>query len=461
LGELRQSGYRARGVREEIRLNLLSKLRSGQRLFTGLHGYDDTVIPAIENALLSGQDLLFLGERGQGKTRLIRALVELLDEWMPEIQGSEIHDDPFAPVSAYGRTLLAQNGDETRIAWVHRSERYGEKLATPDVSTADLIGDVDPMKVVEGRSLADEQTMHFGLLPRTNRGIFCINELPDLSEKIQVALFNVMEERDVQIKGYRVRLPLDLLVVASANPEDYTSRGRIVTPLKDRYAAQIRTHYPPTREIELAVVEQEAHVAGIEGVQIFVPPFMKRLITEITFQARTSPDVSQASGVSVRLSISNYETLIANSLRRAMRHGDGQAVPRISDLSALRSSIMGKLEFEYAATSRSEDEILEELVKRATKTVFDQVASEHGAFKPIVEAFNQGWMVEITDMTPPKEFVEGMDKIQGLRAAALELSGGDAAPRVASAIEFILEGLHLSNQLNKNVTERGSVYGVK
>jgi magnesium chelatase subunit I len=461
LGELRQSGYRARGVREEIRLNLLAKLRSGQRLFVGLHGYDDTVIPAIENALLSGQDLLFLGERGQGKTRLIRALVELLDEWMPEIQGSEIHDDPFAPVSAYGRTLLAQHGDETRIAWVHRSERYGEKLATPDVSTADLIGDVDPMKVVEGRSLADEQTMHFGLLPRTNRGIFCINELPDLSEKIQVALFNVMEERDVQIKGYRVRLPLDLLVVASANPEDYTSRGRIVTPLKDRYAAQIRTHYPPTREIELAVVEQEAHVAGIEGVQIFVPPFMKRLITEITFQARTSPDVSQASGVSVRLSISNYETLIANSLRRAMRHGDGQAVPRISDLTALRSSIMGKLEFEYAATSRSEDEILEELVKRATKTVFDAVASEHGAFKPIVEAFNQGWMVEITDMTPPKEFVEGMDKIQGLRAAALELSGGDAAPRVASAIEFILEGLHLSNQLNKNVTERGSMYGVK
>jgi magnesium chelatase subunit I len=459
--ELKQSGYRARSLREEIRVNLLGKLRAGQALFTGIHGYDDTVIPAIENALLCGQDLLFLGERGQGKSRLIRSLVDLLDEWMPEIAGSEIHDDPYAPVSHYGKAMLVQHGDATEIGWVHRSDRFGEKLATPDVSTADLIGDVDPMKVVEGRSLSDELTIHFGLLPRTNRGIFCINELPDLTEKIQVALFNVMEERDVQIKGYRVRLPLDILVVASANPEDYTSRGRIVTPLKDRYAAQIRTHYPPTREIELAVVEQEAHVAGIEGVQVFVPPFMKKLVTEITFQARTSPDVSQASGVSVRLSISNYETLIANALRRAMRHGDGQAVPRISDLGALRASTTGKIEFEYAANNRSEDEIVGELVKRATKIVFDAVAGDIAVYKPIVEAFNKGWMVEITDMTPPKEFVEGMDKIGGLRAAALKLAGGDSAPRVASAIELILEGLHLSNKLNKTASERGAVYGNK
>ncbi|HEY5933242.1 MAG TPA: sigma 54-interacting transcriptional regulator, partial [Kofleriaceae bacterium] len=427
LGELKHAGYRSRSVREEIRVNLLAKLRAGKRLFPGLHGYDDTVIPAIENALLSGQDLLFLGERGQGKSRLIRALTELLDEWMPEVAGSELHDDPLAPVSAYAKALVAKHGDATEIGWVHRDDRYGEKLATPDVSTADLIGDVDPMKVVEGRALSDEQTMHFGLLPRTNRGIFCINELPDLTEKIQVALFNVMEERDVQIKGYRVRLPLDILIVASANPEDYTSRGRIVTPLKDRYAAQIRTHYPPTREIELAVVEQEAHVAGIEGVQIFVPSFMKKLITEITFQARTSPDVSQTSGVSVRLTISNYETLIANSLRRAMRHGDGQAVPRVSDLSSLRSSIQGKLELEYAASNRSETEILDELVKRATKVVFDALVPDVNLYKPIVEAFNQGWMVEVSDMTPPKEFLEGMDKIEGLRAAALKISEGDGA----------------------------------
>jgi magnesium chelatase subunit I len=301
--------------------------------------------------------------------------------------------------------------------------------------------------------------MHFGLLPRTNRGVFCINELPDLTEKIQVALFNVMEERDVQIKGYRVRLPLDVLLVASANPEDYTSRGRIVTPLKDRYAAQIRTHYPSTREIELAIVDQEAKVLGIEGVEIMVPPFMRQIIAEITFQARISPDVSQSSGVSVRLSIANYETLVANALRRALRHGDGQAVPRVSDLSALRSSIQGKLEFEYAASSRSEDEIVAELVRRATKLVFDQVSGDQARYKPITDAFDKGWMVEVDDMTPPKEFVEGMDKIEGLRKAALELAGGDSAPRMASAIEFILEGLHLSNRLNKKENDRSSVYG--
>ncbi len=459
LGQLKESGYRPRTTREEIRLNLLAKLRNKDALFPGIHGYDDTVIPAVENALLCGQDLLFLGERGQGKSRLIRCLTELLDEWAPEIAGSEIHDDPFAPVSAYGKDMIAKHGDDTEIHWIHRSDRYGEKLATPDTSTADLIGDVDPMKVVEGRSLSDELTMHFGLMPRTNRGIFCINELPDLTEKIQVALFNVMEERDIQIKGYRVRLPLDILIVASANPEDYTSRGRIVTPLKDRYAAQIRTHYPKTRELELEVVEQEAHVAGIEGVEVYVPEFMRRIIAEITFQARTSPDVSQASGVSVRLSIANYETLIANALRRAMRHGDGQAVPRISDLRALATSILGKVEFEYAASNRGEDEIVDELVKRAVKTVFDQMAEDLAVYDPIVDAFNQGWMVEITDMSSPREFVEGMDKIEGLSDAAGKLAGGDSPPKMASAIEFILEGLHLSNKLNKNVTERGAAYG--
>ncbi|MDH5674792.1 MAG: sigma 54-interacting transcriptional regulator [Myxococcales bacterium] len=458
-GELKQAGYRQRGVREEIRLNLLSSLRSRKPLFSGIHGYEDSVIPAIENALLCGQDLLFLGERGQGKSRLIRALVQLLDEWVPEVAGSEVHDDPFAPVSAYGKTAILQHGDDTEIHWVHRDERFGEKLATPDVSTADLIGDVDPMKVVEGRSLSDELTMHFGLLPRTNRGIFCINELPDLTEKIQVALFNVMEERDVQIKGYRVRLPLDVVVVASANPEDYTSRGRIVTPLKDRYAAQIRTHYPKTRELELEIVEQEAEVAGVEGIETFIPDFMKRIVAELTFQARTSPDISQASGVSVRLSIANYETLAANALRRALYNGDGQAVPRISDLGALNASIAGKLEFEYAASSRSEGEIIEELLKRATRTVFDQLADSPEVYQPIVDAFNQGWMVEITDMTPAREFVEGMDKIGGLREAAMKLAGGDSPARLSSAIEFIFEGLHLSNKLNKTSTEQGAMYG--
>lgn len=460
-GELKEAGYRPRSVREELRINLLRKLRASEPLFPGIHGYEDTVLPAIENALLSGQDLLFLGERGQGKSRLIHGLIELLDEWLPEVRGSEIHDDPFAPVSQYAKALLAEHGPDTPIAWVHRSERFGEKLATPDVSTADLIGDVDPMKVVEGRSLGDELTMHFGLLPRTNRGIFCINELPDLSEKIQVALFNVMEERDVQIKGYRVRLPLDLLIVASANPEDYTSRGRIVTPLKDRYAAQIRTHYPRTRELELRVVEQEAEVAAVEGVRVFIPEPMKQIAAEITLQARSSPDVSHASGVSVRMSIANYETLAANALRRAMRHGDGEAVPRVSDLRALSASMRGKLELELAASHRNEEEILSELCKRATKIVFDAIAGDLSAYKSIVAAFDKGWMVEVTDMTPAREFVAGMDKIEGLRAAALRLAGGDSAPRIASAIELIFEGLHLSNKLNKKLSEHGVVYGHK
>ena len=460
-GELKEAGYRPRSVREEIRLNLLRKLRAAEPLFPGIHGYEDTVLPAIENALLSGQDLLFLGERGQGKSRLIRSLVELLDEWMPEVKGSEIHDDPFAPVSRYAASLLAEKGPATPIAWVHRRERFGEKLATPDVSTADLIGDVDPMKVVEGRSLGDELTMHFGLLPRTNRGIFCINELPDLSEKIQVALFNVMEERDVQIKGYRVRLPLDVLIVASANPEDYTSRGRIVTPLKDRYAAQIRTHYPRTRALELRVVEQEAQVAAIEGVHTFIPEHMKQIVAEVTLQARSSPDVSHASGVSVRMSIANYETLAANALRRALRHGDGEAVPRVSDLRALAASMRGKLEFEMAVNHKNEEEIVSELSRRATKVVFDAVAGDLGAYKSILTAFDKGWMVEVTDMTPAKEFVAGMDQIEGLRAAALRLAGGDSAPRIASAIELIFEGLHLSNKLNKKLSEQGVVYGHK
>lgn len=460
-GELKEAGYRPRSLREEIRHNLLRKLRAPGPLFPGIHGYGDTVLPAIENALLSGQDLLFLGERGQGKSRLIRGLIELLDEWMPEVSGSEIHDDPFAPVSQYAKKLVAERGPATPIAWVRRSDRFGEKLATPDVSTADLIGDVDPMKVVEGRSLGDELTMHFGLLPRTNRGIFCINELPDLSEKIQVALFNVMEERDVQIKGYRVRLPLDVLIVASANPEDYTSRGRIVTPLKDRYAAQIRTHYPRTRELELRVVEQEAQIAAAPEVSIFIPEFMRQIVAELTLQARSSPDVSQASGVSVRMSIANYETLAANALRRALRHGDTEAVPRISDLRALVASTRGKLELELAADHKNEEEIVNELSKRATKVVFDAVAGDLSAYKSILAAFDKGWMVEVSDMTPAKEFVSGMDQIEGLRAAASRLAGGDSAPRIAAAIELIFEGLHLGNKLNKKLSEQGAVYGHK
>jgi magnesium chelatase subunit I len=456
-GALRRSGWRSRPLRAEVRENLLERLRAARPLFEGILGYDDTVVPAVENALLCGHDLIFLGERGQAKTRMIRQLVGLLDEWMPIVAGSEIHDDPFAPVSAYARRLVAERGDDTPITWVHRDDRYVEKLATPDVSIADLIGDVDPVRVAEGRSLGDELTIHFGLLPRTNRGIFCINELPDLTEKVQVGLFNVMQERDVQVKGYRVRLPLDVLVVASANPEDYTSRGRIITPLKDRYAAQVRTHYPPHRELELAVALQEARLPAAPGIAVDVPRFLQDLVAEITFQARSSPDVNQGSGVSVRMTIANYETLVANALRRALACDESEAVPRITDLDALHASTAGKLELEYAGQERSEADVVRGLVRRATKEVFDARVPLEG-IAAVAEAFEQGWQVEVSAQMPSAEYLEGLDAIPGLRAAAAELAGGDSPARLASAIEFVLEGLHLANRLNKTEAEGRARY---
>jgi len=450
LGELRASGYQQRTLRQELRSNLETRLRKHEALFPGIYGYEESVVPAVENALLCGHDLIFLGERGQGKTRMIRALVALLDEWIPVVKGSEVHDDPFAPISAPIRALVAEQGDATEIDWLHRDDRYVEKLATPDVSIADLIGDIDPIKVAEGRYLSDEYTIHFGLLPRAHRSIFCINELPDLTEKVQVGLFNVMEERDVQVKGYSVRLPLDVLVVASANPEDYTSRGRIITPLKDRYAAQVRTHYPQTRELELEIVDQEAEVPEIEGLETAVPEFMREIIGQVTFEGRKSPDVSQASGVSVRMTISNYETIVASAIRRALRSGESEAVPRISDLGAVFASTTGKLELEYAGNEKSEDEVIEELLKRAARVVFDARVPLEG-MASVIEAFDAGWQVEVGAEMSSIDYLEGLDEIAGLRDAAAALAGGDSPARMASAIEFILEGLHLSNRLNKAV----------
>jgi len=458
LGELRAAGARPRPLRAEIRANLLAKLREGQPLFPGILGYDDSVIPAVENALLCGHDLIFLGERGQAKSRMMRALLALLDEWVPEVAGSEIHDDPFVPVSAFAKRVVAEQGDATQLAWVHRDERYAEKLATPDVTIADLIGDVDPIKVAQGRSLGDELTIHFGLLPRTHRGIFCINELPDLTEKVQVGLFNVMQERDVQIKGYNVRLPLDVLVVASANPEDYTSRGRIITPLKDRYAAQVRTHYPATRALELAIVEQEARLPEAPDLRLFVPAFMAAIVAEVTLQARQSPDVNQSSGVSVRMSIANYETLGANALRRALALGESEAVPRVTDLEALVTSTCGKLELEYAGEERSEGEVVRGLLRRAVRGVFDELVPLEG-MASVIDSFHQGWKVEIAADMRAADYLDGLDEIRGLRDAAAQLAGGDSPERLASAIEFLLEGLHLSNRLNKSETERGARYG--
>lgn len=458
LGELREAGHAFRTLRDELQQNLRRHLREDVPLFSDIRGYEDTVVPAVENALLSGHDMIFLGERGQAKTRMIRSLVGLLEEWVPYVAGSEIHDDPFAPVSAFAREQVEQKGDATEVAWLHRDQRYVEKLATPDVSIGDLIGDVDPIKVAEGRHLSDEYTIHFGLLPRSNRCIFCINELPDLTEKVQVGLFNVMEERDIQVKGYRVRMPLDVLVVASANPEDYTSRGRIITPLKDRYAAQIRTHYPAERATEIAIVRQEAELAEADGVEVFVPDYMEEIVGEITFQARSSPDVSQSSGVSVRMSIANYETLVASAVRRALKNGEAEAVPRISDLDALHASTTGKIELEYAGVERSEAELLEGMARRAANVVFEDVALPD-ELDSVVKAFDEGWQVEVSAEMPAADYLVGLDEIDGLRAAAERVAGGDSPGRMAAAIEFLLEGLHLANRLNKDATTEGVRYG--
>jgi len=457
LGELRESGYVNRSVRQELRDNLLRRLRAGEPLFPGLIGYDETVIPAVEHALLAGHDMIFLGERGQGKSRMIRLLIELLDEWAPVVEGSELNDDPLNPISRFALHQIEKLGDSTPVVWLSRDQRYGEKLATPDVTIADLLGEIDPIKVAEGRYLADEATIHYGLIRRTNRGIFCVNELPDLAERVQVGLFNVLEERDFQVKGFKVRLPLDVLVVASANPEDYTRRGRIITPLKDRYQAQIRTHYPATRQLEISIMEQEAKRSALSQQPFFVPEFMKQILAELTFQARDSPDVSQASGVSVRTSIANLETLIAAAERRALCEAEAEAVPRISDLSALVSSMLGKLELEYASGELPEEEIFDRLVRRAVKIVFDEYICLDD-LQPLIESFEEGWKVEVGPMLPSREYVEGLENIRGVPEAVEKLEVGTTPDHVASALEFLLEGLHLSNKLNKDVQGRRILY---
>ena len=448
LGALRDSGYQSRTVREEMRANLIAKIRRGDELFPGVVGYDQTVIPQIENAILSGQDIIFLGERGQAKTRLARSLVNLLDAAIPIVAGSEINDDPFAPVSKFARDLIAERGDETPIEWIGRDRRYGEKLATPDTTIADLIGEVDPIKVAEGRYLSDELTISYGLIPRTNRGIFTMNELPDLAERIQVGLLNIMEERDVQIRGYKIRLPLDVMVVASANPEDYTNRGRIITPLKDRYGSQIRTHYPETVELEIDIMDQERSVFETDGVEMAIPLFMKEIVAELTHLARRSNDVSQRSGVSVRMSVANYENLVSNATRRGIRLGEKQVAPRISDLAGLLASTTGKIELEGLGEVR-EDQIVDRLVQNAVSTTFTRHFSVR-EFERLVLAFDNGLSVESSDLMPSLDYVHQLSHIDGMKEAVAKLDVGGNPAAVASAIEFVLEGLHLNRRLNKD-----------
>jgi magnesium chelatase subunit I len=457
LGDLRSSGWESVPVKEELRRGAVAKIRAGEPLFPGVLGYDETVLPQLENALLAGHDVIFLGERGQAKTRMIRSLVGLLDEWLPIVAGSEINDDPYEPVSAHARQLVEEHGDATPIAWVHRDQRFGEKLATPDTSIADLIGEVDPIKVAEGRYLSDELTLHYGLVPRTNRGIFAINELPDLAERIQVGLLNVLEERDVQVRGYKVRLPLDVYLVASANPEDYTNRGRIITPLKDRFGAQIRTHYPLDIETEVAIADQEASPFVAPGLRVSMPPFLSDVIVTLSHLARQSPHVNQRSGVSVRLTVSNRETLIANAARRALRLGETDVVPRVADLEALASSTQGKIEIESVDEGR-DGQIVENLVKGAVLTVFRE-RLPIDRLRPVLEAFEGGEIVHTGDDTPAAEEASLVERIPALREPVLELTGGDESPAaIASAVEFVLEGLHLSKRLNKDAGAGKATY---
>jgi len=449
LGDLKRSGYRVVPVREEMRRNLLGRIGRQEAILPGIIGYEDSVVPEIENAILSGHHMVFLGERGQAKSRLIRSLVGLLDPFVAVVDGCPINDSPFEPLCAACRRRLTTEGDALPVAWLRREDRYGEKLATPDVSMADLIGEVDPIKVAEGRYLADEETIHFGIVPRTNRGIFAINELPDLTEKVQVGLFNLMEEKDVQIKGYKIRLPLDVVIVASANPEDYTSRGRIITPLKDRFDVQIRTHYPRTIEDEIAIMEQEVPVLDRHARDLRVPAFMKEIVAQLTFEARASNEINQASGVSVRVTINNYESLIANAEKRAVRTSEREIVPRLTDLPSLLASTAGKIELEYAGEDKKDEDLVDRLISRAVLKIWDKYLKVD-ALKKIIEHFEAGWGVEVSDQMRAEEYLEGIRQIPGLREGVALLGSFESPALMAAAIEFVLEGLHLHQKLNKD-----------
>ena len=448
--ELRNSDYKPLSVKQEMRKNLIARIQKGETHFPGIIGFEETVLPHLENAILSGQDVIFLGERGQAKSRLIRSLVTLLDDEMPIIAGCEINDNPFAPICRRCRDLIDADSHHTEIEWVDRERRYGEKLATPDITIADLIGEVDPIRVAEGRYLSDELTIHYGLVPRHNRGIFCINELPDLVERIQVGLLNIMEERDVQIRGYRVRMPLDVLIVASANPEDYTNRGRIITPLKDRYGAQIRTHYPKNTEAEIEIMEQERSRFEEDDTErtVNVPQYMKEIVAEITRLARRSPDINQRSGVSVRASIADYESLLANAMRRAIRLGEKEVVPRVSDLPYVLPALSGKIEFETVDDGR-EEQIVERLIQGAVLAVFNHYFSL-GELEPTVARFKAGYAVEVSDLTPTADYLKLNKETEGLDTAVEKLGAKKNGPLIASAVEFVLEGLHLNKRLNKD-----------
>jgi len=451
VAELRASGHVQSSLREEIQRNLLAALAEGRDPWPGIHGFDRTVIPQLERALIAGHDVVLLGERGQGKTRLLRTLSGLLDEWTPVIAGSELGEHPYDPITAESRRRATELGDSLPIAWKHRSERYSEKLATPDTSVADLIGDVDPMRVAEGRRLGDPETIHFGLIPRSHRGIVAINELPDLAERIQVAMLNVMEERDIQIRGYVLRLPLDVLVVASANPEDYTNRGRIITPLKDRFGAEIRTHYPLELDDEVAVIQQEAKLVAD------LPEPLLEILARFTRQLRTSPAVNQRSGVSARFAIAGAETIAAAARHRATLRGEDEAVARVVDLESAVDVLGGKIEFESGEEGRERD-ILDHLLRMATAETVRELYRGID-LGPLVAALDGSVTVTTGEQITAAEFVETLPHLNGTYDAVAERFGASTAGERASAIELALEGLYLARRISKDSGDGETIYG--
>ena len=461
LGALRSSNFSEaqlanRSVKDELRNNLICKIQRGEELFRGILGYEDSVVPQVVNAVLSRHNFILLGLRGQAKTRLIRQLTSLLDEWTPYIAGCEIHDQPYEPICRHCRDLIAEAGDEAPIAWLHREKRYVEKLATPDVTIADMIGDIDPIKAARrGQNISDELTVHYGLLPRANRGIFAINELPDLAGKIQVGLFNIMQEGDVQIKGYPVRLPLDVMLVFTANPEDYTARGKIITPLKDRIGSEIRTHYPAALEQGMAITEQESWTVRSSPVEVRVPKYIRQVVEQLAFLAREDKRVDKRSGVSQRLPISAMENVVSNAERRALRAKDDVAVPRITDIYGALPSITGKLELEYEGELKGGDTVARELIRTAVGKIYNEYF-EGVNVSQIIQWFDLGGSLKLDETVDAASAVRQLSGIQGLmeKTKALGLGSNEPDAVRAAAAEFILEGLYAHRRISRS-EERG------
>lgn len=455
LGELRKSSFseqrlRTRKVKDELRENLIARLRGSESIFPGIIGYDDTVVPQLVNAVLSRHNFILLGLRGQAKSRILRALTALLDEHLPYVAGCEIHDNPYDPICKRCRELIAREGDNTPIAYLTQEDRYVEKLATPDVTIADLIGDVDPIKAARGgHDLSSEMTVHYGLLPRANRGIFAINELPDLAGKIQVGLFNIMQEGDVQIKGYPLRLPLDVALVFTANPEDYTARGKIVTPLKDRIGSEIRTHYPATLEEGISITQQEAWLRR-DGLELHVPKYVREVVERVAFLAREDKKIDKRSGVSQRLPISVLENVISNAERRALRSNEKTIVPRIGDVYAALPSITGKLELEYEGEMRGADTVARELIRTAVAKTYDTYFKDLN-MQQVVQWFELGGEIKLADTASAQEILEGLKNIQGLteKLAPVGIKPKEKPEVLVSAAEFVLEGLHAHRRIGR------------